>query len=86
MAGERQQIMDSMNEERITREERAERRIKDTITSPNMGNKAVAEASLAWLINKGEVGGSGQWEIWECTQSDDSSPPQYDVPAFSQWS
>jgi hypothetical protein len=61
MAEERQQIMDGMNEERTAREERAERRIKDTITSPKMGNKAVAEASLAWLINKGEVG--REWTV-----------------------
>jgi len=42
--------MDGMNEERMAREERAERRIKDAITSPKMGNKAVAEACLASLI------------------------------------
>ena len=56
IAEERQQIMDGMNEERMAREERAERRIKDAITSPKMGNKVFAEACLAWLIDKGEVG------------------------------
>ena len=40
----------------MAREERAERRIKDAIASPKMSNKAVAEACLAWLIGKGEVG------------------------------
>ena len=63
MAEERQQIMDGMNEERMAREERAERRIKDATASPKMGNKAVAEACLAWLIDKG--GGSGRWPIWQ---------------------
>jgi hypothetical protein len=53
---ERQQIMDSTSEERVVREERAERRIKDSIASPKMGNKAVAEAYLSWLIDKGEAG------------------------------
>jgi hypothetical protein len=48
-----------MNEERIAREERAERRIKDAIASPKMGNKAVAEACLAWLLTRGKWGGSG---------------------------
>jgi hypothetical protein len=38
--------MDGMNEERMAREERAERRIKDAIASPKIGNKAVAEACL----------------------------------------
>jgi len=53
MAEERQLIMDGMNEERMAREERAERRIEDAITSPKLGNKTVAEGCLAWLINKG---------------------------------
>ncbi len=61
IAEERQQIIDGMNEERMAREERAERRIKDAITSPKMGNKAVAEACLAWLIDKGEVG--REWTV-----------------------
>jgi hypothetical protein len=65
MAKERQQIMDGMNEERMAREERAERKIKDAIASPKMGNKVVAEACLAWLINKGKWGGSGRWPIWQ---------------------
>jgi len=56
MAEERQQIIDGMNEEGIAREERAERRIKDTVTSPKIGNKTVAEARLAWLWQ----GGSGE--------------------------
>jgi hypothetical protein len=45
-----------MNEERIAREERAERRIKDAIANPKMGNKAVAEGCLAWLLTRGKVG------------------------------
>jgi hypothetical protein len=61
MAEERQQIIDGMNEEQMTREERAERRIKDAIASPKMGNKVIAEACLAWLINKGEVG--REWTV-----------------------
>jgi hypothetical protein len=61
MAEERQQMMDDMNEERMAREERAERRIKDAIASPKMGNKAVAEACLAWLIDKEEVG--REWTV-----------------------
>jgi hypothetical protein len=52
-----------MNEERIAREERAERRIKDAIASPKMGNKAVAEGCLAWLLTRGKWGGSGWWLI-----------------------
>ena len=43
MAEERQQIIGDMNEERMARKERAERRIKDAIASPKMGNKVVAE-------------------------------------------
>ena len=53
--------MDGMNEERMAREERAERRIKDAIASPKMGNKAIAEACLAWLIDKWEVG--REWTV-----------------------
>jgi hypothetical protein len=45
-----------MNEERIAREERAERRIKDAIASPRMSNKAVAEALSGMAFNKEEVG------------------------------
>ena len=58
---ERQQMMDDMSEERHLREERAERRIRDAIASPKMGNQAVAEACLAWLIDKGEVG--REWTV-----------------------
>jgi hypothetical protein len=55
--------MDDMNEKRMVKEERTERRIRDAIASPKMGNKAVAEAYLAWLIDRGE--GSGRWPIWQ---------------------
>jgi hypothetical protein len=61
MAEERQQMMDDMNEARMASEERAEQRIKDAIASPKMANKAVAEACLAWLIDKGEVG--REWTV-----------------------
>ena len=61
LAEERQQMMDDMNDQRMAREDRAERRIKDAIASPKMGNKAVAEACLAWLIDKGEVG--REWTV-----------------------
>ena len=50
-----------MNEEQMAREERAERKIKDAITSPKIGNKAVIEDCLAWLIDKREVG--REWTV-----------------------
>jgi hypothetical protein len=50
-----------MDEERMAREERAERVIKDVIASLKMGNKAVTEVCLAWLIDKGEVG--REWTV-----------------------
>ena len=49
MAEERQQIIGDMNEERMEREERVERMIKDVIASLKIGNTAVTEACLAWL-------------------------------------
>ena len=60
-AEERQQMMDDMNEERRMREERSERRIRDAIASPKMSNKAVAEACLAWLVDKDELG--REWTV-----------------------
>jgi hypothetical protein len=61
LAEERQQMIDDMTQERMAREEKAERRIKDAIASPKLGNKAVSEACLAWLIEKGEVG--REWTV-----------------------
>jgi hypothetical protein len=57
------QIVDNGRHERRTNGEggEAERRIKDAIASPKMGNKAAAEASLAWLIDKAEVG--REWRV-----------------------
>jgi hypothetical protein len=66
-AEERQQMMNDMNEERMAGEQRAERRIKDAIASPKMSNKAVAEACLAWLIDKGEVG--SEWTVANLTEA-----------------
>ena len=60
-AEERQAMMNDMTEERYARAEIEERRIKDAIASPRMSNKAVAEACLAWLIDKGEVG--REWTV-----------------------
>src|ERR1700735_3028548 len=53
--------MDNMNEERMAKEERAGRMIKDVIASLNMSNKAVTEACLAWRIDEGEVG--REWTV-----------------------
>ena len=50
-----------MDEERMAREERAERVIKDVIGSLKMGNTAVTEVCLTWLIDKGEVG--REWTV-----------------------
>jgi hypothetical protein len=50
-----------MNEERMAREERVKRKIKDVIPSPKIGNKAVAEACLTWLIDKREMG--REWTV-----------------------
>src|SRR5271154_525142 len=61
LAEERQQMIDDMTQERMAREEKTERRIKDAIASPKLGNKAVSEACLAWLIEKGEVG--REWTV-----------------------
>lgn len=49
------------------RQERDERRLQDAIASPRMNNKAVAEACLAWLIEKGEIG--REWTLCELAEA-----------------
>jgi hypothetical protein len=55
-AAERQAMMDDMMGDIRERERKEEQRVKDAISSLKMSSKAVAEACLAWLIKKEEVG------------------------------
>jgi hypothetical protein len=55
-AAERTEQMNDMRTSMAARDERAERRLQEAITSPRMNTKTVAEACLAWLIEQGEVG------------------------------
>jgi len=41
--------------------------MKEAIASPKMGTKAVAEACLAWLIQKGEVG--SEWTVEQLAEA-----------------
>jgi hypothetical protein len=54
-AEERMAMHDDMIADAQQRIEREESRLKDAIASPKLSNKAVAEACLAWLIEKGEI-------------------------------
>ena len=58
---EQQQRMDDVRAEQLLRMEKEERRYQEAIASPRMSSKTVAEASLAWLIEKGEV--EREWTV-----------------------
>ena len=55
------QMREDMAADQLARVEKEERRINDAIASPKLSNKALAEACLGWLINKGEVG--REWTV-----------------------
>lgn len=64
---ERQETMNAMHEEQSARIEKEERRYKEAIASPRMGSRAVAEASLAWLIEKGEI--DREWTVEQLAEA-----------------
>jgi hypothetical protein len=64
---EQQQAMNAMREEQNARIEKEERRYQEAIASPRMSSRAVAEASLAWLIEKGEV--EREWTVEQLAEA-----------------
>lgn len=61
------ELMDEMNRQRQEQEERRDRRLRDAVASPRMGNKVVAEAALAWLIEQGDVG--REWTVEQLAEA-----------------
>ncbi|RMD39432.1 hypothetical protein DV735_g5695, partial [Chaetothyriales sp. CBS 134920] len=58
-----QDMVDQANE----RSQSEERRIIDAIASPRISSKAVAEACLAWLIDRGEIG--REWTVADLAEA-----------------
>ena len=52
---ERLALHDDMLADARLRQEREDARIKDAIDSTKLGNKTIAEACLAWLVDQGEI-------------------------------
>jgi hypothetical protein len=64
---EQQDILNAMREEQLERIQKEERRYQEAIASPRMGNRAVAEALLAWLIEKDEV--EREWTVEQLAEA-----------------
>jgi hypothetical protein len=64
---EQQQRINAMREEQNARIEKEERRYQEAIASPRMSSRAVAEALLAWLIEKGEI--EREWTVEQLAEA-----------------
>ena len=66
-AESRRQQNSEMMAQLAERRQRDERRVSDAIASPRMQVKSVAEACLAWLIERGEVG--REWTVEQLAEA-----------------
>lgn len=64
---EQQQSVNDFRAEQLARLEKEERRYQEAIASPRMSSKAVAEALLAWLIEKGEI--EREWTVEQLAEA-----------------
>ena len=60
-AEETQRTFNDMHEDMTWRQEQDEKRIRDAISSPKIGNVALAEGCLSYLIEQGEAG--REWTV-----------------------